>query len=200
MDRFKTCCDNALKSSLALVSFCSDIPVDKLEGMYRRACDKDEFITDTFEPVEEEADDHEVGDAKKDCMNVIEEVQSAAALNDVECEDVPSVDGEVPPEFSDLPDKSQLLDILEGKNPEEPFGSEAAKSPEPAAKKAKIDNFLPETLGHAWAMPGNNKFNSMARLLIKLRHSYGGSDVGFLRNARNCRKASTRLNWYQWLI
>ena len=42
-------------------------------------------------------------------------------------------------------------------------------------------------------------FNALVRFAIRLRSAKGGSDTGFVSNARACRRTAKGLNWYQHL-
>ena len=186
-----------MESALALVSMCSEFPEDRVEKMYRKACESEDFVRDQFEYEDAEEDEQEVPvplqKAATECENLLEEVRNAKNMNDTTCENVEQIQSETAREFEDLPDKDDLLMILEGRNPEEPFGSEVGNSPDSSKKKLDV---LPDTLKEALALPGN-KWNTLLRLMVRMRHTFGGSDTGFLKNARNCRKAASGLNWYQ---
>ena len=97
-------------------------------------------------------------------------------------------------EFKELSDVEQLRKLLVIKNQEEPFGQEAGTSPQRGKS-----NELPTTLSEALKMKGC-MFTNLVKLSIRLRNGQGGMDVGFLPNARNCRRASRSLSWYQHLV
>ena len=103
-------------------------------------------------------------------------------------------DEEVAQEFSSLPDSDQLMHLILKPNVMEPFRSEASRSP----KDGKDIDGLPDTLREALTL-SSCPFTSLRRLAIRLRTGRGGADTAFLKNARNCRRASKSLNWYQLL-
>lgn len=118
---------------------------------------------------------------------------SGIGIDDQETADLPEKAQDL--EFKELSDVEQLRKLLTIKNHEEPFAHEAGNSPVRSGKS----NELPTTLGDALKMKGC-LFTNLVKLAIRLRNGQGGMDVGFLPNAKNCRKASRSLNWYQQLV
>ena len=72
MVRFRECCQRALESALALVSFCSGIKASLLEQWYRKLCkqeDRDNILRADFpdaELDEDELDEQAMPDAAED--------------------------------------------------------------------------------------------------------------------------------------
>ena len=70
--------------------------------------------------------------------------------------------------------------------------------PGDGAHDADHTDRLPRTLLEA--MSGTAcRWNSMFRLAVRLRSAKGGIDTRWIPNARNVRRTSTKLNWYQCL-
>ena len=215
--RFKACCDRALRGSLLLASLCSGKHVNNLEATYRKRCQEDDIFS--FAVLDEEADDDlqnhmdtlgkparemaSADDRKEGKMKktACEEFLSQM-LDPAERIEEPEESGETLPspsdsahDFEGLPDADILRNLLEEKIAAEPFGCEA-KSPD-SVKQGKRD-YLPSSLLEAMQMRGCS-WNAIFRLIVRLRSAAGGSDLMWLKNPRNCRKASKGLNWFQRL-
>ena len=172
--------------------------------LYRQCCDSDDYFTEgVYETAEDEEQDcskMKESDEAQECHDLLTDVSQAAKFADPEGGIEVDVLDEVPPDEPDLPDLGQLLSITGDSAPDEPFGTEQ-KSPQRPHKSSvppALKDFLPETLREAFNLPGDI-WNSLVRLAINLRNSHGGLDVGFLKNAKSCRRAAKGLNWWQQL-
>ena len=187
-----------MASSLEFVSRCCALPVHRLEAMYRKACTSGDFFCDqNIEEPPEETLESEAADPVKagaECMAIIEEVQNAAANG--ENFDFAHGAEEVAAEMEDLPDKDQIMELLNMESPQCPFSVGAEKSPPKSSRTQK--DVLPDTLAEALAMKGD-PWNNIFKLVVRMRSSVGGSDVAWVHNPRGCRKASRGLNWHQLL-
>lgn len=205
--RFQTCCKNALSSALELVSKCSGISADILEKQYRKACNDTDgsiFETDLDEEFQEEKDIDENDtrndnpDGEMSCADVIAHIQQEAKfMADLDADDaIPPSDEPLEMECS-LPDWENLSAVLSADKLEE-----SDKKGESAGSTSNTGhvggNYLPSTLREALLLPGNF-FNSLFRLIIKLRSAPGGCCTSFIPNARSSRRASGGLNWHQFL-
>ena len=197
LQRFQKCCENGFNAALKLAELCSGISVVRLEAMYRKACESETYFSDgVFESAEEEEFEAPAETPAVDqCMHVLADVQQAKSFADVdrECDADPTT--EVVDEDLDLPDRESLMKLTDANGAEEPFCTEAQRSP----PRSSLANYLPDTLQDALSLPKTCPWNGLLRFAIRMRHSAGGSDLRFLKNARNCRRASKRLNWFQWL-
>ena len=173
---------------------------------YNEACESDLFLT----PVDDEAvasdeeDHHEVlqgqDGAGAECLNFMKQVQEEQHMlaneqvqdaNETE-EYNESVMAEC--DLKSAPDREQLVHLLLKPAAMEPFRTEASHSPK---DRQKADH-LPSTLREALAMKdAGDVWNHLFRLNVRLRSARGGIDTGFLKNARNCRRAASNLNWHQ---
>ena len=132
---------------------------------------------------------------------MLKQVTGEAQLEALE-DDLPDQapeDWQMDEELTGVADKDLLKSLLSKSAPSEPFESEAAKSPKFARGGG---DHLPDTLTEALQLPGD-LYNSLFRFAVRLRNSKGGADLGFLKNAKNCRRASRGFNWFQpldWMV
>ena len=203
--RFQQCCERAFAASLLLVSRCTGEKPDKLEEMYRKCCGDDVFKlsadmeADEVMPEEEleqdpGKDQQEPPPPQQACEKFLLDFAGHNDATLVFNQNLEEPQPQPESELDGLPDQETLERLMEEKNPEEQFGHECARSP----KLSKKGNALPSSLREAMAMPGC-MFNSLMRLSVRLRSAKGGCDVQFLPNAKNCRRASQKLNWFQCL-
>ncbi|CAK9027737.1 unnamed protein product [Durusdinium trenchii] len=191
--QFADCCDRALKSSLMLVARCSEFSEDRLEKMYRKACQNGAYEwDDPEEPAENEDDElEEVRPAEKpgspDCIQFLDTLRVDHKLMEPSdnLDDV-TVPDDAPAGPEQDPDLENVM---------EPYRDERFISP----KSGKDGNEIPDTLLEALKLKDGDMWNRLWRLLLRLRSGKGGIDTGFLKNAKNSRKASRGLNWYQRL-
>ena len=200
LPRFQLCCEKGFKAALELAELCSGIESATLERMYRRACEAEGYFTDgVFESAEEdsfEVADGAPEDSKVDqCMYVLTDVQQAQSFADPEAECNADLTAEVAEESQNLPDREDLMSLTSGMAAQEPFGTEAGKSP----PRNSLASYLPDNLTDALSLPKTCVWNALFRFAIRMRHSAGGCDLGFIKNAKNCRRCSKQLNWFQLL-
>lgn len=192
--RFQACAQKAWMSSMKLVSKVSDMDMIKLEAWYRKCCDclenweTDELAAD--EMPEENAEDFSPG---KECLQLLDCVRTEAGF----------VDPSAP--LEPAPARDENAD-LKGMDDQENLKKMIAATPltdDPAPEHELKETFMPTTLMEALDASSNKGdklfWNLLLRLIVKLRNSSGGCDVGFLPNAWNCRRASRKLNWFQCL-
>lgn len=205
--RFETCCKNALAATLSLVSKVSDMKSSILEAMYRKRCEQeieDPEDGDPLEELEEEEDVKPHAKSKTECEEFLEHLQQDAECNRMWASEDPDAfaaqDQEDPlgvdAETKDLPDGELLKHLCTLANVAEAFGMETAVSPKSGERRE--GNHLPSSLLEAVQMKGD-LFNSLFRLLVRLRSAKGGMDTMWIRNSRNSRRASRSLNWHQQL-
>lgn len=199
--RFRACCSRALEASLALVSACSGINTKQLEQMYRDLCSEesgDGFLAfDGEMELDEDLDEggFENGD---NCMGFLQQLQDETNLmKDDPEQKIPAKQEDKMPDLEGVPDSKQLRDIVSASCPTDPFRLENSVSPKKKTDRYALPGTLLEALG--MAQRGGCLFNALFRLLVFLRSSTGGADLGWVRNPRNARKASKRLNWHQCL-
>jgi hypothetical protein len=196
--QFRDACENALRSSLNWVGRCSGVHPENLLAVYRQECQGSSFDPDLLSDVLGELSEKEVrlheavkrniqkGTAEQ-CNDLIDHLKDEVSAEKGEEEGSSSQtlpDSEL---HKDLPDRDILIDLTttEGRaDPNHPFSSEPS---------------LPATL-RAALQRGGNFFNDLFQLSVFLRcgENGTGSDVGFLRNARGCRRRSKKLNWHQY--
>ncbi|CAK9003093.1 ZnF_CDGSH domain-containing protein [Durusdinium trenchii] len=202
-EEFIACSDRALKAALALASKCSGVKEPFLEASYRKLCEYEGSFQMDFEPEPDEMEfqaEDAVADQKPDCLSLLTRLQEESRRVMEEAHQTeepnapePTQPREIEVDLQDLPDKAELIGLCEKENVQCPFRSETSVSPKGRAK----DDYLPSTLTEALQMKGD-MWNNLFRLVLRIRSTKGGCDVGFLRNARNCRRAAKTLNWHQY--
>ena len=192
--RFRQCCENALQGVCILASKCSGLSPERIEQVYRQACEDGVVFTD--EPPEEDENDVVVRDpVEGECLDWLEQLKHDVNLPPIDVEDDGKKideEAEVAPWEPDIPDKEELDKLFSKESVSDPFRLECSKSP----RNAPDSDAMPTTLLQA-VTEKNDLFNNLFRLAVFLRSTRGGCDVGFLKNARSCRRASKTLNWYQ---
>ncbi|CAK8996274.1 unnamed protein product, partial [Durusdinium trenchii] len=183
--QFETCCKNALAATLSLVSKVSDMKSSILEAMYRKRCEQeieDPEDGDPLEELEEEEDVKPHAKSKTECEEFLEHLQQDAECNRMWASEDPDAfaaqDQEDPlgvdAETKDLPDGELLKHLCTLANVAEAFGMETAVSPKSGERRE--GNHLPSSLLEAVQMKGD-LFNSLFRLLVRLRSAKGGMDT-----------------------
>ena len=205
--RFRACCENTFQASMDLVSRCSGIKPVYLEAQYRKMCS-----SATPSEVDYEVPPEEVEEAaclptgeQESCQDVLEQLQQEAnfvktctAEEDLDvAEDREEREHVRPDNLENLPDGELLQYLIKLASVAEAFGSELSKSPRKIPSESA--DYLPSTLREALKMPGD-WFNCLFRHIVRLRSARGGMDTLFVKNARSCRRASKKLNWYQLLV
>ena len=189
---------------MSLVAKCSDMSVDKLEQIYRNVCAKEADNENGYFPGtgDEEIFDEEVEDAplpSASCMGFLDQVRSEAKMmqEDVEegADDKVHFPDVLDRQIAELPDSGHMKHIFEAESPLDPFRMECSRSPRNSIDRCSLPSTLSEAL--EIARKGSCLFNALIRLIIRLRSSRGGSDLGWLPNPRSSRKASKGLNWHQ---
>ena len=170
-----------------------------LEASYRSACNGSMFSTRQGSALDEDELEEIPAPATEDCVGLVSRIHHERDLID------PAKEPEAT-ETSD-PDKHEdevdAAPVLPNKDDDLSAVLEAAAQvPEPTKEKDAKDVF-PRTLASALDQGvGGGDFtfwNSLWRFSVFLRCEPKGIDTGFLRNCRNCRRASRKLNWYQYL-
>ena len=179
----------ALKSSLALASWASDLSVEALEKQYQEWCAYGQFRP-VLGDMDEEEDDFELSD--DNASTLLKSLQDDANMEG----DLPE-DGVVDPvefELRNVPDSAELLAA---------FSAEAALDSENLDGPETFTG-TPKTLHQAMYPVDCNAspvvvFDRLWRLLMSIRYWHGGGDVHWIRNPRACRRKTSGLNWYQCL-
>ena len=175
--------------------------MQRLQDMYEAACQSDAFFADgIYETAEEDLEEmpsvpSDGGNAEA-CVNLLEDVGQNAGFHHADPEEKApeSVINESLEEDLATDDRDEVLKLTAMEAPEEPFSSEQGRSP----SKSPLANHLPATLREALDLP-KCSWNALFRFAIKIRNSSGGCDTGFLKSARNCRRAAKGLSWFQLL-
>ena len=158
----------------------------ELDKRYRKA-----FAAAGWEPESDVLDPDEIPesedmDESTECLQMLEAVQNDCAAVDPETTLEAAPENPEDPELAPILDKEDFKKIVTSDD-----------------KNVSDGTFLPTTLQQALDMcAGKGDFafwNSLLRLVIKLRCANGGCDTGFVRNGWSCRRASKDLNWYQQL-
>lgn len=188
------------------MAFCTGEKVDTLEAAYRRLCENNEdFTKPENAPLEEDEIDvpvEKAPEAGMECMDFLTQLQGESKdlreINAQEGEEAGTSDIQLVDVLeSDLrkaPDRNELSRLIDKESVMEPFRDESSRSPQ---YQKELDH-LPSTLAEAMALKGD-RVNAIWRLCVRLRAAKGGSDITFVRNPRNCRRASKGLNWHQSL-
>lgn len=170
---FREACENALRSSLALVSSCTKLSSSVLEDRYREACrrgDLGRFDLAALapHPVEMDEEDLEQEDVAASCENLLKVIQddsakAAAAMEEEQVNLAEGPDTETEKdamEFDDLPDAEELKQAMA------PEPSESAEAQQP--------KHLPLTLKEALELHNNGRslWDSLWRLSVSLRHGH----------------------------
>ena len=213
--RFASVCRLAYKAALDLAEMISGWTATSLDKMYREAVaagafdSGGKFSRSVTEPPDE--DEMDVCEAIVDIVDKKEADQAFELIQQVRAETValnPAAEDEeaqetVAPAASDNGDlrgvvgAAQLEKLLSEGPASEPFSSELASPPRRGQKQdTNQDNHLPTTLSQAMNLTGP-LMNRLLRFAISLRAVRGGVDIPFLKNPRNCRRASRDLNWHQ---
>ena len=136
-----------------------------------------------------------VKDKKQENQAFFNHIQSEAAMEP----DIPDDDPEVDLVGIDLgavPDKDDLQNL---------FQATLAADDHPADQEQPGEaTTSPQNLHHAlWCLGPEateiQVFDSLWRLLMYLRYWKGGADLQWISNPRQCRRSSSKLNWYQFL-
>ena len=184
--RFKACCEKGLQGALELAGKVSGFTAEHLLSMYQAACD-----TSTFASTDEIAEDEGLEEAEgatedNECANLLQHLADEAAsikqngLQDEAEQHQESTDPE-DVEWKTMPDKEEFQAMLA-----------------PDSSNSIDAGGLPATLLDAINRPGDF-FNSIFRLVVRLRSIRGASDHYWIPNALNSRKAARSLNWHQHL-
>ena len=188
--RFKACCKRGLEGALSLAGKVSGFTAEHLLSMYQAACD-----TSTFASTDEIAEDEGLEEAEgttenNECANLLQHLADEAAsmkeneIQDEKQDEAGQQQGSTDPEDVELktmPDKEEFQALLA-----------------PDSSNDIDAGGLPATLLDALNRPGDF-FNSLFRLVVKLRSVRGASDHSWIPNALNARKAARGLNWHQHL-
>ena len=174
---------------------------ESLEALYRQWCETKQFSAELepFEPYDPdelhgEKDDYadaEQEDGMKEHRNLLNQIRDEAAMMNDEIQDT-AMDL-LAFELEEIPDAEKLQEVMRSRpEPGVPETPDAAKKTNPKTLHAALC-FLG---GKASA---TEIFDQLWRLTMYLRYWHGGPDRHWIANPRSCRRASSRLNWYQQL-
>lgn len=179
---------------MKLVSFASGLTEKELESKYRKLCQRDPENTFGFEEISpDDADEFLEGcfvqddDNQEDpAFKLLGSLQRESVLVDPE-EDASVVDRSAcdDPEIDQMADADEMKELL--------------REPEEEDETDKKTEFMPGNLLEAMTS-GGCKWNSLFRYAVKLRSAPGGCDCRWISNARHVRRASSKLNWHQYLV
>ena len=125
----------------------------------------------------------------------LQQLQTETVFNDPNVEtEVPDEEKIVDMELAKVPDQQQMRRLLE--KPEALVSHEEASAP--PQQSTGSGEFMPWSLGDALDLQGDT-FNGLFRFAVRLRSARGGCDTNWVRHGRNLRRASTSLNWHQFL-
>lgn len=183
---------------MRLASHVSSLSVAELEQAYAKCCKvwETEAGAELDELDEDENANEDDGmQEENECMNVINSAQADCSLLDpaqkyeeASHEDIDMLEAD----FGKVPDEEVLRKLLQKDANEEPVG-------EPMEGKGLLPRTLLEALDFT-AHEGEPAFwNGLFRLCVFLRATPGGCDVQWIPRAKNTRRASRKLNWYQFL-
>ena len=197
--RFKACSKKALTAVLRLASLASDTKTSVLEAAYRKACAS--TPSERFLFADEELEDDEFSDSENapdienEAEQFLQQLQTETVFNDPNVEtEVPDEEKIVDMELAKVPDQQQMRRLLE--KPEALVSHEEASAP--PQQSTGSGEFMPWSLGDALDLQGDT-FNGLFRFAVRLRSARGGCDTNWVRHGRNLRRASTSLNWHQFL-
>ena len=184
-----------MRSSLGLVARISGQSEEKLELMYKKACA--DTVPHAFgeDQAEEEAED-EAADSKDDpnadneCMQFLNTLKNESEI--LQRDDIFADDGSSSKPDQELRHDEQLFGAPGGDDLKELF------NPQPEPDERMEAGKLPRTLLEAIESRGE-LFNALWRYTLYLRQGPGGVDKPFLPNGKSMRRASRKLNWYQFL-
>lgn len=190
--RFQSCCQRAFRSALMLVARCGGVEEAALEKRYVEDCRLGVFADRFDQPSEEDLMESEcVEEPKGDAEETLNVLKSLKEESDVITDGIK--EPTVPSGLAGLPDLQVLQELLNKPKVLKPCHSET-NEPE------HVDlNHLPSSLMEALTTTKGDLWNSLFRLAVRLRSDKGGADTSFLKNARNARGASKKLNWHQCL-
>lgn len=195
--RFQACCKRAYRASLALVAKICRVNEAHLDQQYRDECNSlepwvvDEPVPEDEEEFEAAAESSEGKTGKNECENLLECIQHESKeflAAGIEPPTTMQADEEVGSEGAEVEDFSKLPDAKDW----ETFLAEDVQD-EHVAPDGSV---LPTTLTEVMLHPGDF-WNTAFRFIVYLRSAEGGSDVQWVPNARNSRKAGRHLNWHQ---
>lgn len=171
--------------------------MEKIEKAYKRHCEvtcpvmqmdaeleQDEAQDFELEMLEEQGE--EPG-CDSECMKLLTTVARETVFTDPEQYDPQELAEPEEMDLKSVSDKQELVKLLE-----------TPAAPEKSSEKNIGREYMPSSLHEALELPGD-LFNSLFRLCCRLRTASGGIDKEWINNARHVRRASPKLNWYQFL-
>lgn len=197
--RFRACCKRALTAVLRLASLASGSKPSLVEATYRKACAA--TSSERFLFVDEDLQDDELSDSEQvpevtnEAETFVKQLQTETVFTDPNMQpEVPDEEKIIAMELDKIPDQDQMRSLLE--KPEVLVCDEEASELAPNA--APSGEFMPWSLGDALDLQGDT-FNGLFRFAVRLRSARGGCDTNWVRHGRTLRRASTTLNWHQFL-
>ena len=210
-EQFFQCSVRAWKSALQLVSSCSGFTIESLDHMYHQWSESGKFDLSWEELLPE--DDIDLGDKEDDaevvgeagghpCQGLLDEIHNEGQMDielpDQDVEDVEGVE-EYQFELRHVPDAELLLDMTQ-KHPESPLRPYGKSDPCDLKLDAQPMNLHDALLAFPDCTEGPEMWDRLWRLCMYLRHWHGGCDRLWIKNPRSARKASSKLNWYQFFV
>jgi hypothetical protein len=192
-EQYAGCCARGLKNAIKLAAFCEGATTDSVEKVYRQACsDREVFeaeeLVDIFDV--EEIEDAEDEPWRKELQKQADEI-CTDMVGQLQAEEVFEREGWE----SRAPPASDMDDLLDAELLKQVASADSNPATEPCSQAPESQG-EPCTLAQAFKLK-SNIFNSLLRLLIKLRCGNAGYSSAFLNNCLACRKMSKATNWYQ---